>query len=227
MSKFRIEVRFTGITVEEARETLDSLVLKRHETVDGFWNVLEDETTDKAIVHGKVVWDGKAVSKFKYAGRIISPLVDKRGIQEVTDVLNRLYADGAVVMSVDCVKIHFLGRFSQRKARAILKKLVWHNKLLYTVLFFPRLLAPLWTPDREEKQDDTMETFVYYAYKEILDKSCWNVTSVKLLSGVVCDLLKWHTKVIARESEGKMRFDSDSSPDSRISRDARDSASDE
>lgn len=225
MSKFRIAVEFTGITVDEAREAVKDVLPNDDKgcrndeiTANGFWHVLKNNQTDKAIVDGKLVWDCDADGAKlvpEHSGILLTPLITKHGVWDVTPVMNKLYSAGAVVMSVDCVTIHYQGNFSSAAENAIIKRLAHSNRLLCTVLFFPRLLAPLWTPTRSDEQNDALAAAIYHSYKEITDGVYWHRDGAKLISGVVADLLKNHVGIKEVNCQYKTRFDRDSSPDSK------------
>lgn len=221
MGKFRVEVRFTGIPVDEARGVLEEVIPRRDVTADGFWHIIEDEDARSAIIDSKLVWrnDGVGLASggleiSQNAGKLVSPLIKSGDLSVVVMVMNRLYDAGAVVMSASCVKIHFLKGYSALAAAGIVDRLVKKNELLHTMLFFPRLLAPLWTPVRDDNSDEVLQTEIVKHYKEIINGISWDDHNMKLTSELVASLIRGNTMPDKPEVY-KARFDADSSPDSK------------
>jgi len=224
--KFAIEVRFTGISVMEANEVLEEMNLNTNISARGFWHILPDEYADRAIIDGELVWRDSptsSVSNLKvqeYSGKLVTPLMttwDYSTMRLVVGVMNLLYEHGAVVISPQCVKVHFLGGFSGTKAETISRKISAGNKLLDTMLFFPSLFAPFWIPNRSTDVSRELEVAIYHTYKEIIDGISSNDAGMKIIfNGLVGDLLYDQDNMVPEEDLGKYRsrFDRDSSPDS-------------
>ena len=220
MGKFRVELRFTGIPVEEAKRVLEEAIPRWEVTADGFWHIIEDEDTRSAIIDGKLVWhnDGVGLTTgglevVRNAGKLVSPLIKVSDLTAVVMVMNKLYDAGAVVMSDGCVKIHFLKRYSPVAAARIVNRLAKKNELLHTMLFFPRLLAPLWTPVRDDNPDEALQTEIVKHYKEIINGISWDDRNMELTSKLVASLIRGNT-IPDKPEVYKTRFDADSSPDS-------------
>ena len=220
-NKFRIEVRFTGMPVTEAQAMLEEVNAGRDISVDGFWHVVGDEYANQAIIDGVLTWRqdslSASISNLKvteYSGKLVSPLIDKGDLRDVAMMMNKLYSFGAVVMSTNAVKIHPLREISDTKRYGIIKRLARQNKLLYTVLFFPRLMAPLCLPARSYEKDEALAAAIFHSYREIVDGICQSDDGSKLVDGVVTDLLAPNTRPERDEGKYLTRFDRDSSPDS-------------
>lgn len=206
----------TNLSIGVALSVVDELGLMNQIDPKGCFRLIPDETADKAIVNGKLVYDdynssirNKAVQEHSFV--LVTPRIttrDKTTIEQAVTLLNLLYNEGAVIISPLSVKIHFDGTYSGVKARAISRRIVPRNKLLY--LMYLSYWVPFWSPDGEVS--DT----AYYVYRSLVD--CWscNTRQLRGLTKDIAALMYSDGNMIPDEESGKYksRFDRDSSPDS-------------
>ncbi|MDO4746746.1 MAG: hypothetical protein Q4A70_00140 [Candidatus Saccharibacteria bacterium] len=215
MKKIRIEVRYTGLFIEDAWDIVDKLNCDSPVSAGGYWNIVPDEEAAFAFADGEFVKADKLPKNKRlvesYTGKPLTPLIEPRSrdISDVTYVMNQFYKAGAILTSVDCIKIHFLNGYSPSTAAGVLNRLVERNVLLLTTLLFPQPLALFWGYNSVEvPQFDASNQ-----YTSVVEGINRNERGRKLLEELISHVLRGHTKP-GESSQRWERFYSDSSPDS-------------
>lgn len=181
-SLFRVEVRFTGITVSAAREILEKMPIDAGVSARGSWEIINDHDATMVMMGNEFYWgqrrrEPSEFPKYEYAVKLVTPLISLGSNIELTElrrIMDQLFEAGAVVTSAECIKVHFLmSGFSRKAMGKVLKSILGGNKLLYTVLFFPNLMAPVCLParyrfDEGNDQFKDLRTEVYKNYRQII-----------------------------------------------------------
>ena len=215
MKKIRIEVRFTGLFIEDAWEIVKKLNYDLQVSAGGFWDIIPDEEATFAFADGEFVKADKIPKNRRlvasYSGKLLTPLIEpkSRDISDVIYVMNEFYKAGAILTSVDCVKIHFLNVYSPSTAAGVLKLLAEGNMLLLTTLLFPQPLALFSGADIADGLQYNMDA----QYMSVVEGIAHNERGRKMLEELISHALRGHTKP-GKSSQSWERFDSDSSPDS-------------
>lgn len=214
MKKIRIEVRYTGLFIEDAWDIVDKLNCDSPVSAEGYWHIVPDEEAAFAFADGEFVKADKIPKNRRlvasYSGKLLTPLIEpkSRTISDVICVMNEFYKAGAILTSVDCVKIHFLNDgYSPSNAAGVLNRLVGGNMLLLTTLLFPQPLALFSGADIADGLNMDNQ------YMSVIEGIIRNERGRKMLEELISHALRGHTNP-GKSHQSWERFDSDSSPDS-------------
>lgn len=218
---FNITVDCTGPALSEVEHVVSRI--DEHLKVQyGRWLLERESDSCKVMVDGEICWRlseyMKPVEKHEYdnyAYRLITPQLKLKQVKKVRRVMDDLYSAGCVVLSPGAVKFHFRQnkssdfwqrnpsaeeKYSEKKASRILEELVPGNRLLYTLLFFPSLMAPVCVPERIYSSGDSGAKRLHVAmlenYRDIIN-GIYQSDNRKLIDQLVLGLMVGRTKPLS------------------------------
>ena len=155
MRQFVVEFDFIGVTKEKVDVLLLTYGLEQKISAKGLWSVIDC---------GTLLGPG---NKEYPTCKLVTPLLTLPEINDLKWVMERIYDIGAMVAPFEPVKIHFLGDYSYRYAKKIIKHLVACNKMLFTFILYSNYSSLLPSDSQFHRLSDNEKL---YHYKILIDK---------------------------------------------------------